>query len=211
MEAYVRGERSGFEARKRNSVCGVFAYLFAKSSDPCAGSVRKNPRYPEDQAALAQIVDPATGKAAPLPRDARIQERSLGLDDIETLRALQREEEELEAILADDDESEPVKQEALRELEAIVEFQRKHSRRTEDSAQRAVRAVRRAIVRFHRNLAAALDLNGNPHPVLQPFAAHLEKHLLIPSARYSGPTIRARGSQAGSFTYDPPPNVIWRD
>ena len=162
------------------------------------------------QPGVEHIADPATGKATLLTRDARLQERALGLEDAETLRALRRKEKELEAILDDDDESEPVKQEALRELEAIAEFQRKHGRGTEDSAQRAVRAVRRAIIRFHQNLTTALDINGNPHPVLHPFAVHLEKHLLIPSARYCGPASRARGQNAGCFTYEPSPGFVWR-
>src|SRR5206468_8614527 len=128
-----------------------------------------------------------TGRAAPVQSHARIQERSLALDDAQTLRALLRKEKELEAILDDEDESEPVKQEALRELEAIAEFQKQHGRRSQDSAQRAVRAVRKAIIRFHRRLLATLDRHGNPHPVLCPFAVHLKKHLLIPSARYCRP------------------------
>jgi hypothetical protein len=161
---------------------------------------------------LTEITDPKTGKGTAVESHARIQERSLSLDDAQTTRAILRKEKELEAILDDENESEPVKAEALRELEAIAEFQRQHSRRTQDSAQRAVRAVRQAIIRFHQRLLMTLDRNGNPHPVLRPFAAHLEKHLLIPSARYCGPVgTRARGPLAGCFTYDPPPGVTWAD
>jgi len=161
------------------------------------------------QYGLEQIADPATGKAAPLAAQARIQERSLSLDDAEVLLALRSKEKELEAILDDDDESEPVKAEAARELEALAQYQRQHSRRTEDNAQRAVRAVRRALTRFHQRLFAARDAHGNPHPVLHPFAEHIEKYLLIPSARYSGKGGRARGGLAGCFTYEPPPGVKW--
>jgi len=172
----------------------------------------KIPEIYRHQLALNQIADPSTGRAAPVQSHARIQERSLSLDDAQSLRVLLRKEKELEAILDDENESEPVKQEALRELEAIAEFQRQRGRRSQDSAQRAVRAVRMAIVRFHRRLLTAIDRSGNPHPVLRPFAAHLEKHLLIPSARYCGPTgNRARGPLAGCFTYEPPPGVIWSD
>jgi hypothetical protein len=45
---------------------------------------------------------------------------------------------------------------------------------------------------------------------LRPFALHLETHLLIPSARYSG--VRralARRGRVGCFTYEPPPGVVW--
>lgn len=161
---------------------------------------------------FTQITDLKTGKGNTVESHARIQERSLSLDDAQTIRAILRKEKELEAILDDESESEPVKQEALRELEAIAEFQRHHGRRTQDSAQRAVRAVRQAIIRFHQRLLTTLDRNGNPHPVLRPFAAHLEKHLLIPSARYCGPVgSRARGPLAGCFTYDAPAGITWAD
>src|SRR5207247_3115736 len=117
------------------------------------------------------ITDPSTGKSAPLASHARIQERNLALDDAQALRAILRKEKELEAILDDENESEPVKAEALRELEAIAEFQKHHGRRTQDSAQRAARTVRKAIHRFHRHLLAAIGPDGKPHPVLAPFAA----------------------------------------
>ena len=154
----------------------------------------------------------ASPTAASLPRAAsrRIQERSLALDDAQTLRAILRKEKELEAILDDESTSEPEKAEALRELEAIAEFQSQHGRRSQDSAQKAVRAVRRAINRFHAHLAQAKDPAGQPHPVLCPFAEHIEKHILIPSARYSdSPGARARTGLAGCFNYEPPQGVQW--
>ena len=116
-----------------------------------------------------------TGKTATLQSDARLQERSLALDDAQTMRALFKKEKELEAILDSEDESEPVKAEALRELEAIAEFQREHASRTKDSAQRAARGVRRAILRLHQGLHTALDTKGTPQLVLRSFAEHFEQ------------------------------------
>jgi hypothetical protein len=159
---------------------------------------------------ISGVVDPASGKAVLLEKNARIQERSAGLSDAETLRILREKESELEAILEDEDESEPVKAEAMRELEAIAKYRQQQDRRGTDSAQKAARAVRMAITRFQKRLAVAVDTGGNPHPVLGPFAAHLRQHLLIPSARYSGlHRGRARGSLAGCFTYEPPAGVSW--
>jgi len=52
--------------------------------------------------------------------------------------------------------------------------------------------------------------DGHPHPVLRLFAGHLEKHLLIPSARFSCRTGgRNSTGLAGCFTYEPPPGVTW--
>src|SRR6266481_629605 len=123
-----------------------------------------------------ELIDPRTGVATPLAKYARIQERGLGVEHLETLRGLRRKEQELEAILDDADELEPVKAEALRELEQIVALQRRHMRRSEDNAQKTVRAVRRAIARFHFHLESALDAEGRPHLILCPFALHLETH-----------------------------------
>ncbi len=159
---------------------------------------------------LTQITDPKTGKGTTVESHARIQERSLALDDAQTLRVIHRKEKELEAILDDENESEPVKQEALRELEAITEFQRHHAGRTKDGAQRAAESVRKAIKRFHFRLTKAVDAKGKPHAVLRAFANHLETHLLIPSSRYSGRgNARARSGLAGCFIYEPARGVFW--
>jgi hypothetical protein len=159
---------------------------------------------------LPEIMAPATGKSAPLESHARLQERSLGLDDAQALRAILRREKELQGILDDSDASEPERAEALRELEAIFEFQKRHGRRAAGNAEKAARAVRAAIARFHQHLRAATDAAGKPHPVLVPFAAHIETHIMIPSARYAvkgGPS--GRTGVAGCFTYEPRDGVRW--
>ena len=139
-----------------------------------------------------------------------IQQRNLGLDDAETVRALRRRQHDLEAVLDEEQEIEPVKAEALRELEAIADFQRKNPWRCRDCAQRCVRAVRMAIKRLHAHLAQAVDAEGNPHLVLRAFARHLHQHLLIPSGRGGRPgSVRSLAAVAGCFTYEPPPGVIW--
>ena len=64
------------------------------------------------------------GGQAPGPAEV-IQQRSLGLEDAAAVRALWRRQRALERVLEDDRESEPVKAEALHELEEITEFLRK--------------------------------------------------------------------------------------
>ena len=83
-------------------------------------------------------------------------------------------------------EIEPVKAEALRELEEITEFLRKSPWRSRGGAERCVRAVAMAIRRLHARLAAAVDAEGEPHPVLRAFAGHLHEYLLVPSGRGGG-------------------------
>ncbi len=170
----------------------------------------KVPELYRQQLGLAQITDPATGKASALESGARIQERSLALDDAQAMRALFKKAKELEALLDSDDESEPVKAEALRDLEAIYELQRQHGRRSRDNAGRVAHAVRRAITRFYQRLQKTVGEDGNPHPVLRSFAEHIKRHILIPSARYcghGGP--HARAGAAGCFTYERPGEVLW--
>jgi hypothetical protein len=173
--------------------------------------IAKIPELYRQQLGLTEIVDPATGLPVQLEAGARLQERSLALDDAQSTRALLKKERELYVIL-DSTESEPVKAEALRDLEAIAEFQKKYPRRSMDGARRVAHAVRQSIIRFYDHLAAAADNNGKPHPVLRPFAAHLQKHLITPSARFSSPhAASARAHLAGCFTYEPTKDITWAD
>jgi hypothetical protein len=171
----------------------------------------KIPELYRQQLGIAELIDPATGKSVALASHARLQERSLALDDRESMRALFRKQRELENLLDSGEASEPVKAEALRDLEAIYDFQRRHGRRSRDSARRAAHAVRSAIARFHEHLRSALGNDGGPHPVLRPFAEHIEKHILIPSARYAGcGGLNARTGLAGCFTYEQPGGISWK-
>ncbi len=113
-------------------------------------------------------------------------------------------------MLEDRQEIEPVKAEALRELEEVTEFLRKSPWRSRGGAERCVRAVTAAIKRLHQHLSGAVDAEGRPHPVLQAFAGHLHGHLLVPSGR-GGACARgwAAATYPGCFTYEPPPGVVW--
>ncbi len=158
----------------------------------------------------AEVADPVSGKRFVPEADAVLQERSLGLEDARAAWALRRKQQELETLVDDDETTAPVKAEALRELEALYEFQRSHPWRAGDAAQRAAAAVAKALHRLHRHLAEAVDAFGRPHPVFRGFAAHLKNHLLIPSGRScarGGP--RPGAGRAGCFTYEPPAGVEW--
>jgi hypothetical protein len=159
---------------------------------------------------ITEIADPATGCPLPLDRHSRLQERGLGLDAAETMRRVLRTQNELEAILEDPDTIQPVKEEVQRELIDLYRYEEANTARTRDSAQRCVRAVRMAIRRFHGHLAAAVNAQGRPNPVLRAFGDHLELFLLIPSARYSGQSrLHAKAGGTGCFTYEPPPGITW--
>ena len=160
--------------------------------------------------ALALALEARSLDGQPGGADEITQQRSLGLDDAETIRRLRRQQRKLAAVLEDQREIEPVKAEARREWEEIADFLRQNSWRSRDSAQKCVRAVSMAIKRLHTHLARARNAEGRPHPVLQAFARHLHDHLLIPSGRGRGPGgVRVAATLAGCFTYEPPPGVVW--
>jgi hypothetical protein len=166
------------------------------------------PGEPIHAVALALKARDISGQA-PGP-DEVVQQRSLGLDDAAAVRALWRRQRALERVLENNQEIEPVKAEALRELEEITEFLRKSPWRSRGGAEQCVQAVGRAIKRLHRRLAQALDAQGQPHPVLRAFARHLHECLLVPSGRgggHGGP--RPATAPAGCFTYEPPAGVLW--
>jgi hypothetical protein len=160
--------------------------------------------------ALALALDART-LSGPIPVAAEvIQQRYLGLDEAGAVRSLRRRERELEAVLDDEEEPEPVKAEALRELEAIADFMRNNPWRSRDSVQKCAQAVSTAIRCLHGHLAGAVDSDGKPDPVLQAFAWHLEEHLLIPSDGGGIPgRMRLGAALPGWFTYEPPAGVVW--
>jgi hypothetical protein len=170
----------------------------------------KAPAIYRRQLGLTSAVDESTGKAVALDATSMPQERSHAADDLEVARRIHAKEREWEAVLDDEDASEAEKNEALQKLEELAAFQRRHAMRSKGNAEKLVRAVRVAITRLHANLAKATDEKGQPHPVLRPFADHLVKHLITPSARYNGRMgARTRAGVAGRFTYEPPPGVAW--
>jgi hypothetical protein len=161
--------------------------------------------------ALALALD-ARGLSGQTPEAADvIHQRYLGLDEAEAVRNLRRRERELEAVLDDDEEIEPVKAEALCELEAIADFMRKHPWRSRDCVQKCARTVSLAIRCLHARLAVAVDAEGRPEAVLRGFAGHLDEHLLIPSDGGGIPgRFRLGAALPGWFTYQPPTGVVWQ-
>ena len=143
---------------------------------------------------------------------ADISELSLGRDDSASRRAVEEEAKECAAVLQDDGASELEREEARGRLEELARIRNQVTKRPQTNAERTVRAVRKALQRLHEQLASQKGDDGTPHPVLVPFADHIERYLLNPSARYSGRrNSRVRAGVAGGFTYEPPDGVTWAD
>jgi len=124
---------------------------------------------------------------------------------------LWRRQRALERVLEDRQEIEPVKAEALRELEEVTEFLRTSPWLSHHGAERCARAVAAAIKRLHARLAEAVDAEGKPDEVLRAFALHLHEYLLVPSGR-GGMYARAQvvSGFAGCFVYQPPRGIVWK-
>jgi hypothetical protein len=167
------------------------------------------PRQAIHPVALALKARETLGQA-PNPSEA-LQQRAMGLEDAMSVRILWRRQRELERVLEDRLEIEPVKAEALRELEEVTERLRLSPWLSCHGAERCARGVGQAIRRFHARLEAAVDGKGRPDQVLRAFAWHLHQHLLAPSGRGG----RCRRDQAlappGFFIYVPPQGVVWNE
>jgi hypothetical protein len=79
----------------------------------------EQPRKPLHAVALALNAQEKTGQ--PPTMAEALQQRAMGLEDASSVRALWRRQRELERVPEDRLEIEPVKAEALRELEEITE------------------------------------------------------------------------------------------
>jgi hypothetical protein len=171
--------------------------------------LRHPPKEPLHAVALAlKAREAAREPAAP---DEANEQRQMGLREAELVRGLWRRQRELERMLADRLVIEPVKAEALRELEEVSELLRTSRWLSHDGAGRCVRAVSRAIQRFHSRLLEPVGSQGSPDPVLAEFADHLHRHLLMPSGRgCEGPFRWLAMVPSGFFTYVPPGGVTWK-
>ena len=166
------------------------------------------PKEPLHAVALALKARERAGQVAE-PNEV-FQERSMGLEEAAAVRALWRRQRELERVLKDKLEIEPVKAEALRELEEVTDYLRQSPWLSRHGAERCVRAVMAAMKRFYSHLAGGVDVEGKPDEVLQAFAMHLRKHLLILSGRGGAHTRKqALSGFAGCFIYQPPRGVVW--
>jgi hypothetical protein len=111
--------------------------------------------------------------------------------------------------LADRLEIEPVKAEALRELEELTERLRQSPWLSCHGAERCAHAVAEAIRCFCVRLAGAVHEEGMPNEVLRGFTLHLHEYLLVPSGRGGSRAREQACAPAGCFIYVPPQGVVW--
>jgi hypothetical protein len=152
---------------------------------------------------LATLVHDRAGEHPDFRRDMPWLSRAR--DEAEIGKVLRRKQHALEAILDSGDEPDPVKAEALRELDNIQELQEIYFGNIADTAETTGEMVAGYLRGLHASLATALDGHGNPHSVLRAFAHHLLICLLMPS------NLASVQDRAARFVYRPPAEVMWED
>jgi hypothetical protein len=167
------------------------------------------PSEPVHAVALALNARAKLGQ--PASPDETLEQQSMGLEDATSVRALWRRQRELERVLADRLEIDPVKAEAQQELEEITERLRQSPWLSHHGAERCAQAVALAIKRLHARLAGAVDAEGKPDEVLRGFALHLHEYLLVPSRRAGSHARKQACAPVGCFIYMPPEGVVWND
>jgi hypothetical protein len=138
------------------------------------------------------------------------EQREIRTEVPATIRAMWGRQRELERLLHNAREPEPVRAEALRELEQITQYLRQTPWMSRRTALRYGRNVGRAILRLCEHLAEAVDADGRPDEVLRSFATHLQEHLLATSARGARDMRVNSWAQPGWFVYVPPQGVVWK-
>jgi hypothetical protein len=118
------------------------------------------------------------------------------------MRSVLRLQEKLEALLEDEDTTEPEKEEIQRQLIDLYAYEKKRGPRVRDSAAKASDAVGRAISRLQKRLTKAVQADGTPDRTVRSFGELIYKRILRPSgrARRPGGVKLSRGT-GGFFRY----------
>lgn len=141
-----------------------------------------------------------------------VQEASLAGDGEAGKKSIKQEAQECLAVIDDPAASEMEKNEARQELDRLEASLKVVNHAPASGAEKQVRAVRRAIERFIRDLRKARDPSKEAQRALRAFGEHLHQFLWIPSSRYGGSRRARVGSgMAGRFVYERPEGMRWAE
>jgi hypothetical protein len=136
----------------------------------------------------------------------RLQELNLNMDSKEIEKNLLRERSKYQELISNPKTSNGVKADAQTKIGQIDAFLHSGSPKHIDQSSKAYDRVRQQFNRIMKKL------NSSQSQSLKNFAEHLQKRLIEPSRRFSGTShSRAKAGVAQTFTYEPPPGVIWTD
>jgi hypothetical protein len=179
------------------------AVLFSKFS---AGH-RKDLASPE-------LPDPETGRSLPLTDGVGIAQLRPDQDEAEAQSRYRAQLREYRETLADGSIPEPEREDARRLHDELLAFLKQHYRPEPDPGGDVTRVVHRSIQRLCARLRKPVAGQGVPDPVGLAIAEYIERHILVPSRRYTrakaGANVRvARGELAGRLIFECPPDDQW--
>jgi hypothetical protein len=104
--------------------------------------------------------------------------------------------------------------EARQRYDEMRAFLKKHYHPQRDAGSEVTRNVHRSIQRLCHNLRKPVAGQKAPDPAAAAFAEYIERHILVPSRRYTrakpGSNVRlARGELAGRLIFECPPGHRW--
>lgn len=136
----------------------------------------------------------------------RLQELNLNMDSKEIEKNLLRERSKYQELIANPKMSNGAKADAQTKIGQIDAFLHSGNPKHIDQSSKAYDRVRQQFNRIMKKL------NSSQSQSLKNFAEHLQNQLIEPSRRFSGTShSRAKAGVAQTFTFEPPPGVIWTD
>jgi hypothetical protein len=109
---------------------------------------------------------------------------------------------------------EPEREEARQRYDELIAFLKHHYRPERDAGSKVIRNVHRSIQRLCNNLRKPVAGQNVLDPTKVAFAEYIERHILVPSRRYTrakpGSNVRvARGELAGRLIFECPRGHRW--
>jgi hypothetical protein len=164
--------------------------------------------------AAPELPYPETGLRLPLTDGVGLAQLRSVQDEAEAQSRYRAQLREYKEAFNDGSIPEPEREDARRLHDELLAFLKQHYRPEPDPGGDVTRVVHRSIQRLCARLRKPVDGQGVPDSVALAFAEYIERHILIPSRRYTrakaGANVHvARGGLAGRLIFECPPGDHW--
>ena len=192
------------------------AYLLSHLHEPVPSATlfsRFSTRHRNDLSTGA-LPDPETGALTPVTDGVGIPQLPPDKAEAEARSRYYAQLCEYKETFNDGAIPEPERDEARLRYDELLAFLKRHYRPERHPGGGVTRLVHRSIQRLCTNLRKPVAGQSLPDPVALAFAEYIEKHILVPSRRYTrakpGSNVRiARGELAGRLIFECPPGHRW--
>ncbi len=163
---------------------------------------------------IAELPDPETGASREVTDGVGIAQLPASQDEAEARSRYYGQLREYREAIEDPAIPESERAEAQRSYDDLAAFLQEHYQRAPDPGRAVTKLVHRSIRRLCDHLREPMPGERAPNPVAAAFGEYLEKHILVPSRRYTrakrGAHVRiARGELAGRVIFECPPGDRW--